>query len=153
MGMRVVTKAVAPAALPPPPGTARWYWQESAPRLHTHANLKPPHWVPYDASTSAAIEEAFQNGLYHILLGTAPRQYAVYPKRMKQVNEATAFEQDLLREETAARPTDVGGRAPAAGHGAPGRESCRSRGRATMGLRSLTLGGAGRAAGPRAQFS
>ena len=105
VGMRVVTKAVAPAALPPPPGTARWYWQESAPRLHTHANLKPPHWVPYDASTSAAIEEAFQNGLYHILLGTAPRQYAVYPKRMKQVNEATAFERDLLREETAARPT------------------------------------------------
>ena len=71
-----------------------------------HLIMRSVNWkLRSDASTSAAIEEAFQNGLYHILLGTAPRQYAVYPKRMKQVNEATAFERDLLREETAARPT------------------------------------------------
>ena len=121
------SKAVAPAALPPPPGTARWfdwrappppgtarwYWQESAPRLHTHANLKPPHWVPYDASTSAALEESFQKGWETILIGTAPRQYKIYPRRMKQVNEATGFERELLREATAARQAaDVESGAP-----------------------------------------
>jgi len=127
VGMRVVTKAVAPAALPPPPGTARWfdwrappppgtarwYWQESAPRLHTHANLKPPHWVPYDAGTSSALEWAFQKGEDNILIGTAPRQYKIYPRRMKQVNEATGFERELLREATAARQAaDVESGAP-----------------------------------------
>ena len=107
---------VAAVARAPPPAAARWYWREEQARLGSHdpAKVKSPHWVAYDDGVAAALERAYGDaGASKVVATGGP--YKVDVATMKQVNERTNYERDVLRDVAAASPP------PAAAGAAPKR--------------------------------
>jgi len=85
--------------------TARWYWQESAQRLGTHAVVKPPHWIPYEREVEAALEASRRAGRKEHLLSDV---YVVDLNDMRQVNARSGYGRAVLRE--GPPPPAAGGR-------------------------------------------
>ena len=84
----------AAAPLLPP---ARWYWREEPHKLGSHdpAKVRQPHWVAYDDRVAATLEQAYSNAGSKVVATGGP--YKVDVAAMKQVNERTNFERDVLR--------------------------------------------------------
>ncbi|KAH8094256.1 platelet-activating factor acetyltransferase [Aureococcus anophagefferens] len=104
------------AAVAGAPAAARWYWREEQARLGSHdpAKVKSPHWVAYDDGVAAALERAYGDaGASKVVATGGP--YKVDVATMKQVNERTNYERDVLRDVAAAPPP------PAAAGAAPKR--------------------------------
>ncbi|KAH8072489.1 platelet-activating factor acetyltransferase [Aureococcus anophagefferens] len=93
------------AAVAGAPAAARWYWREEQARLGSHdpAKVKSPHWVAYDDGVAAALERAYGDaGASKVVATGGP--YKVDVATMKQVNERTNYERDVLRDVHPAAP-------------------------------------------------
>ncbi|KAH8044683.1 platelet-activating factor acetyltransferase [Aureococcus anophagefferens] len=81
-----------------PAGPAQWYWEESPQRIQNHANVKPPFWVPYDASDTKRLEaRARKKELWM-------NDVVVDFRAMTQTNTRSGFGRNVLRDQPKRQP-------------------------------------------------
>ncbi|KAH8058949.1 platelet-activating factor acetyltransferase [Aureococcus anophagefferens] len=84
-----------------PAGPAQWYWEESPQRIQNHANVKPPFWVPYDASDTKRLEAAYAARKKELWMNDV---YVVDFRAMTQTNTRSGFGRNVLRDQPKRQP-------------------------------------------------
>ena len=74
--------------------------QESPERLHLHQNLKPPHWVPYEAEAAQKLERAWQANQTSVPLNAS---YTANLTAMTQMKNLNGYKRRILRDARASQ--------------------------------------------------